>query len=88
MEIPGEPQSQQTSLPGNLCMSSIMAFVRSSKLFSPVLCSPRNAIFNASSLLLVNTDIHLAQDKDLNEDLHLQIHVNLSTAEILPGTKY
>lgn len=37
----------------------MMAFVRSSRLFSPVLCSPRKAMVRASSLLFVNTEIHL-----------------------------
>lgn len=58
-QIPDEPQSQQTSFPGSRWTSSMMAFVRSSRLFSPVLCSPRKAIVRASSLLFVNTDIHL-----------------------------
>lgn len=58
-QIPDEPQSQQTSFPGSRWTSSMMAFVRSSRLFSPVLCSPRKAMVRASSLLFVNTDIHL-----------------------------
>lgn len=56
---PDEPQSQQMSFPGSRCTSSMMALVRSSRLFSPVLCSPRKAMVRASSLLFVSTDIHL-----------------------------
>lgn len=62
--IPDEPQSQQTSFPGSLWTSSIMALVRSSRLFSPVLCSPRKAMVRASSLLFVNTEIHLLSKQE------------------------
>lgn len=57
--VPDEPQSQQMSFPGSRWTSSMMALVRSSRLFSPVLCSPRKAMLRASSLLFVSTDIHL-----------------------------
>ena len=60
--IPEEPQSQQPSLPGSRCTSSMMAFVRSSRLLSPVLCSPRKAMVSASSLLFVSTEIHLPSE--------------------------
>lgn len=62
--IPAEPQSQQTSLPGSRCTSSMMAFVSSSRLLSPALCSPRKAMVRASSLLFVSTEIHLPPEQE------------------------
>ncbi len=56
---PGAPQSQHTSFPGMRSTSSIMALVRSSSPSSPPPCSPLKAMLSASSLLLVNTEIHL-----------------------------
>lgn len=49
---PGAPQSQHMSLPVILWTSEMMSLVSSwTMLFSPVLSSPLNALFSASSLL-------------------------------------
>lgn len=86
--IPDEPQSQHTSFPGSRWTSSMMAFVRSSKLFSPVLCSPRKAMVRASSLLLVSTDIHLRSGEQGRRPLRvwpwLSPHCKQSSHQELP----
>lgn len=59
-ESPCAPQSQHTSFPVILWTSDIISFVSSwTILFSPVLSSPLNALFKASSLLFCSTDVHL-----------------------------
>lgn len=61
---PGAPQSQHTSLPVILCTSEMISLVSSwTMLFSPVLSSPLNALFRASSLLFCSTDIHLGKQQ-------------------------
>lgn len=64
--VPEAPQSQHTSFPGMRSTSSIMALVRSSSPSSPPPCSPLKAMLSASSLLLVNTEIHLQRQKHIN----------------------
>lgn len=57
--LPGDEQSQQALFPGRHFISSIMALVSSSILFSPLPWPLLKATFRASSLLLLRTEIQL-----------------------------